>query len=153
MKSLDPAVAVMTMAIVPQTDFDPNIAGPAEWAAKYRECGLQVMPCHDKVAVLPWKEFQDALMGQEVFDGLYGPNGRFVTRTDMGMCMITGKASGGIVMLDLDTYKPGGETATNWLNGICAVHNCDFELDTWEQVTGRGGRQLFFKCPDRLDDQ
>ena len=96
MKSLDPAVAVMTMAIVPQTDFNPNSRGPPEWAAKYRECGLQVMPCHDKVAVLPWKEFQDGLMGQEVFDGLYGQSGRFVTRTDMGMCMITGKASGGI---------------------------------------------------------
>ena len=132
----------------PQTDFDPDFASPAEWAAKYRELGLQVLPCHDKIAMLPWKEFQDTLMGQEVFDGLYGPNGRFVTRIDIGMCMITGKASGGIVMLDLDTYKPGGEAATNWLNGICAVHNCDFELDTWEQVTGRGGRQLFFKCPD-----
>ena len=87
-------------------------------------------------------------MGQEVFDGLYGAAGRFIARSDTGMAMITGKASGGIIMLDLDTYKPGGEAATRWLNGVVEVHNCGFDLETWEQTTGRGGRQLFFKCPD-----
>jgi hypothetical protein len=127
---------------------DPDFGTPAQWAAYYRHWGLQVIPSHNKIPSLPWKEFMDGLMSQGVFDGLYGPTGRFTGRSDLGLSMVTGKASGNKIMLDLDTYKPDGEKATHWLNGVVAVHNNGMALETWEQVTGRGGRQLFFQCPD-----
>ena len=92
-----------------------------------------------------WKQYQGALVSQQVFDGWYGMGGQFVSLPDMGM--LTGTASDRILMVDLDLYKPGGEVALNWWLGILAVHNNAMELETWEQFTGGGGRQLFFRYP------
>ena len=119
----------------------------AEYAAAYRSLKLQTIPCHDKIPMVPWKEFQDTLMSQGVFDGLFGPSGRFVDRPDTGISLVMGKASGNKIMLDLDTQKPG-QKAEYWYQSILEVHNCGFDLPTWEQRSGGGGRHLFFQCPD-----
>ena len=34
------------MVSTPFADFDPDFASPSEWAAMYRACGLQVIPCY-----------------------------------------------------------------------------------------------------------
>ena len=75
-------------------------------------------------------------MPQGVFDGLFGPSGRFIDRPDMGIGLVMGAASGGLIALDLDTKKPG-QKAENWFNSILEVHNCGFDLDTWEQTHWR----------------
>ena len=71
-------------------------------------------PCHDKVPVIPWKEFQDTLMPQGVFDGLYRPAvavyrqaGHGHRTSDGGVPLAASSA------LDLDTNKPG-QKAENW---------------------------------------
>ena len=63
------------------------------------------------------------------------------------MGTLLGRASRNKFMVDLDVYKEGGEAATNWYLGLLAIHNNRQELETWEQITGGGGRQLFFECP------
>jgi len=129
----------------PLPSFDPDFAGPAQWAAMYRACGLQVVPCRDKRPLLAgWREYQNELVPQTLFDSWYTPGGRYFGLDDMGV--LTGPCSGSKIMMDLDTYKPGGKAAA-WWQGVLEVHNNGLELETWEQRTGGGGRQMFFQCP------
>ena len=130
--------------------FDQDFASPAEWAAVYRACGLQVIPARPpvvggmwKIPALDWKEFQEQLIPDSLFDRWYGPQGDHIQRDNMGL--ITGRASGNIFVIDLDLYK--SSAALDWWLGILAVHNNGIEPETWEQVTGGGGRQLFFRAP------
>ena len=113
------------------------------WAAHYRKHGLQVIPCQGKMPLGPWKEFQNELVSDATFDGWCAEGGRF-RNNNIGV--VLGKASGCRFMLDLDTYK--SPAAAAWWSGCLAVHNNAMELETWEQVTGGGGRQLFFQCPE-----
>ena len=61
--------------------------------------------------------------------------------------IVTGQPSGGVFAIDLDVHDPahsGIETLRDWE----AVHG---ELpETWEQVTGSGGRQLFYRASRRV---
>ena len=130
--------------------FDPDFASPPEWAAAYRACGLQVIPARPpvvggewKIPAVDWKEFQENLIPDSLFDRWYGPNGDHSRRDNMGL--ITGRASGNIFVIDLDLYK--SSAALSWWLGILAIHNNGSEPETWEQITGGGGRQLFFKAP------
>jgi RecA-family ATPase len=50
-----------------------------------------------------------------------------------------------MLMIDLDLYK--GPEAARWWQGVLAVHNSGMEIDTWEQITGGGGRQMFYTYP------
>lgn len=57
--------------------------------------------------------------------------------------IVTGQPSGGVFAIDLDVHDPahsGIETLRDWE----AVHGALPE--TWEQVTGSGGRQLFYRA-------
>ena len=128
------------------TSFDPDFNSPREIADFYRRKGLQPIPAKGKRPAVEWKAYQNAPISQEVFEGWYNEkNGTHRANGDIGTLL--GKASGNKLMTDLDIYKPGGEAANNWYLGILAVHNNGLELETWEQVTGGGGRQLFFECP------
>jgi hypothetical protein len=138
------------MEQAPTPDFDPSFASPAEWAAMYRACGLQVVPAHTavkggewKFPLLPWKEFQDNLVSDAVFDRWYGPSGEHSSRQNMGI--ITGKASGNVFIVDLDDQK--GPQAQAWWIGLLAVHNSNLDIETVEQRTGGGGRQKLFRAP------
>lgn len=61
--------------------------------------------------------------------------------------IVTGQPSGGVFAIDLDVHDPahsGIDTLRDWE----AVHG---ELpETWEQVTGSGGRQLFYRASRRV---
>jgi len=128
------------------TSFDPDFNSPREIADFYRRKGLQPIPAKGKRPAVEWKAYQNAPISQEVFEGWYNEKtGTQRSNGDIGTLL--GKASGNKLMADLDIYKPGGEAANNWYLGVLAVHNNGLELETWEQVTGGGGRQLFFECP------
>jgi hypothetical protein len=137
-------------------EFDPDFASPAEWAAMYRSCGLQVIPCYAPSEVAKgaswkrpklseWAEFQGALVADAVFARWYGAAGEHSARDNMGM--LTGLASGNVFVIDLDDQK--GPAAGEWWRGILAVHNNGIEPETWRQQTGGGGRQILFRArPD-----
>jgi hypothetical protein len=130
----------------PYHGFDPEFAAASDWARLYRANGLQIVPCRNKIPRLKsWKEYQNSLVPDAQFEAWYGHNGEFSQSYDMGM--LTGLASGRILMIDLDIYKTGGHLAIQWWQGLLAVHNNGFELETWKQHTGGGGVQMFFLYP------
>jgi hypothetical protein len=128
--------------------FDPDFASPPDWAREYRSRGVQVVPARHpaagsqwKIPALQWKEFQDNLVPEIIFDRWYGQQGEHAKRVNMGL--ITGRASGNVFVIDLDEYK--STAALSWWLSVLAEHNNGLELETWQQVTGGGGRQLFFR--------
>src|SRR5215207_6117680 len=137
--------------------FDPAFASATDWANMYRALGVQVapgmIPGEEKPGeswkrpVVPWKgpELQDALVPLETtWHRWYGPDGQFVRRHQMGM--ICGKASGYIVMVDLDDHKT--IACRNWWLHLLHTHNDGEELETWQSITGGGGRHLFFRVSE-----
>ena len=107
---------MMGPASIPE--FDPDFASPAEWAAMYRACGLQVIPCYAPSEVAKgaswkrpklseWAEFQRTLVPDGVFARWYGAAGEHSARDNMGI--LTGQASGNVFVIDLDDQK--GPTA------------------------------------------
>jgi hypothetical protein len=128
-------------------NFDPDFAAASDWARLYRAAGLQVVPCKDKRPVLKaWKEYQNELVPDAQFEVWYGPQGQYHAWNDMGL--LTGKASGRVLMIDLDIYKAGGEAAAFWWQGVLATHNNGVDLETCKQITGGGGLQMFFIYPE-----
>ena len=136
----------MTLAAI---SFEPDFAGPSEWAAMYRACGLQVVPANMpnggdwKFPVVTWETFQNEIAPDAVFARWYGPQGDHAGRINMGT--LTGRCSGNVFVIDLDEYKT--PQALNWWRGVMAEHNNNMELETCQQVTGGGGRQLLYKAP------
>lgn len=126
-------------------EFDTDFAGPQSYASMYRHVGVQVVPALKpgedpewKRPIFEWKEFSNNLVPDAVFARWYGPDGQYRQRPNMGA--ITGAASGGLVVVDID-----GEAGLNWWNGLLAVHNNNLEPETPSQRTGGGGRQIFFR--------
>jgi len=135
-------------------DFNDDFAAPGQWARQYREIGLQIMPgwmpsevskgqSWKRPKVKDWRQYQDVLVTDEVFLPWYGPGGEHVSRPNMGT--ICGKASGNLFIVDLDSHKTPAAEA--WWNGVLAVHNNNMPLETAEQRTGGGGRQILFYAP------
>jgi hypothetical protein len=58
---------------------------------------------------------------------------------------LTGRASSNVFVIDLDDYKDTGARA--WWLAVLDEHNNRIEPETCQQVTGGGGRQLFFRAP------
>jgi len=135
-------------------DFNDDFAAPGQWARQYREIGLQIMPgwmpsevskgqSWKRPKVKDWRQYQDVLVTDEVFLPWYGPGGEHVSRPNMGT--ICGRASGNLFIVDLDSHKTPAAEA--WWNGVLAVHNNNMPLETAEQRTGGGGRQILFYAP------
>lgn len=136
------------MADLPE--FDDEWAGPGDWAHMYRAAGLQVVPAYTpgedpqfKRPKIDWREFHDTPAPDSAFERWYGPQGQFRQRENMGI--ITGKASGNLLCVDLDVKE--GNTAMNWWSTILEVHNHGLEPETVSQKTGGGGRQILFRAP------
>lgn len=131
--------------------FEPEWAAPGDWAAMYRAFGLQVVPSHlpsehqnwKRPALADWKSLQEELVPQNTFDRWYSAQGEHARRPNMGL--LTGRASGNIFVIDLDEYKTPDALA--WWQAVLAEHNSRIEPETCQQVTGGGGRQLFFVAP------
>lgn len=134
-------------------DFDDEWAGASDWARMYRACGLQVVPAYNpgedpersfKQPKIKWKEFEDTPVPDSAFDRWYGQGGQFRARDNMGI--ITGKASGNLLCVDLDVKDDNA--AMQWWATILAVHNHGMEPETVCQKTGGGGRQILFRAPE-----
>ena len=131
-------------------DFDEEWATPSAWAEVYRSSGLQVVPAYlpseDKNYKRPfigWREWENELTPQAVFDRWYARGGQFASRVNMGF--VTGQASGGVFCVDLDVGENSKSFA--WWQGVLALHNNGQEPDTPAQRTGGGGRQILFRAP------
>jgi len=131
--------------------FDPDFAGPADWAALYRQLGLQVvpakMPREDKAwkrPIIKWREYEGSLTDDATYAGWYGPQGEFRNRENMGL--ITGAASGNVWVLDIDSHNH--PQAMKWLQALIDEWNDGIPLRTATQRTGGGGVQIFFSAPD-----
>jgi hypothetical protein len=132
--------------------FNDEWATTPQWAAMYRELGLQVVPAHRPGEGAQWKrpfgdwlEFRDNLTSDAVFARWFDPdNGEHRARRNMGL--ILGRASGGVFAIDLDRKEGSG--AFDWWARIINVHAGGVEPVTWAQTTGGGGRQLLFKAPE-----
>jgi hypothetical protein len=117
----------------------------------YRAVGLQVVPSHlpsehqnwKRPALADWKSLQEELVPQNTFDRWYAARGEHSQRPNMGI--LSGRASGNVFVIDLDEYKTPDALA--WWQGVLAEHNSRIEPETCQQVTGGGGRQLFFRAP------
>lgn len=137
------------MGLTALISFDPDFASPAEWAAMYRAAGLQVVPANMpratnwKFPIIEWEIFQNELIPDSLFSRWYGPQGEHARRINMGM--LTGRCSGNIFIIDIDSYKT--PAALSWWLGVLAEHNNNMEPETCEQITGGGGRQLLFRAP------
>src|SRR5215207_7800253 len=143
------------MKMDPSASFDPSFASPAEWAALYREHGLQVVPAfypgeppaHDpqwKRPVVKWRQFEEEPIPDATFERWYAPGGEHAKRWNMGV--ISGRCSKNVFVVDLDIYaKP---EAAEWWRGLLVVYNYGDEIETWRQKTGGGGRQLLFRAPE-----
>src|SRR5262245_5800364 len=133
---------------VPDEDFED---APADIAARYRGCGWQVVPAWmpdehkqwKRPYLKKWQQYQKALVSDEVFASFYGPTGAYIRRPNMGL--LTGECSDWTIVIDLDTQKTPAALA--WWQRVLALHNNSMEPETVEQVTGGGGRQLFFRAP------
>jgi AAA domain-containing protein/bifunctional DNA primase/polymerase-like protein len=131
--------------------FNPDTAGPTDWVQMYRSFGIQVVPAYrpgeveqwKRPCLSTWREYQHELARDEVFDGWYGPQGKYRTRESMGL--LTGAASGGAFIVDLDLYK--SPAAKTWWSNLLEVHNSGLEIETPKQRTGGGGIQLVFRAP------
>lgn len=123
--------------------FDPEWSSPADWARMYRAAGLQVVPARypmrDRTDKRPqlaeWKQFQSELVPDGLFDSWFPVD----AKPNMGV--ITGPASGNLLVIDIDDYKGG--SGAEWFNSVTT----SLEPETWQQQTGGGGRQFFFILP------
>src|SRR4051794_2500563 len=131
--------------------FDPSFATPADWAALYRAYALQVVPAHmpkagtqwKRPALADWRQLQAELVPDATFERWYGLEGRYKAHQNLGV--ITGRASGNLVVIDLDTHS--NDQARLWWEGQLLINAYGSEPETWKQRTGGGGRQIFFRAP------
>jgi hypothetical protein len=137
-----------------QSSFNPEFAGPSDWAELYRSAGLQAVPARmpdfdhperawKMPALKEWVQFQEEMIPEAAFRRYYGPEGQFRQHRNVGL--LTGRASNNVFVLDLDTHK--NEGATLWWQAQLAINSYGEEPETWKQRTGGGGRQLLFKAP------
>jgi hypothetical protein len=127
-------------------DFNPDFAGVTEWARMYRSLGLQVVPCGmNKAPSIKWKDYQNVLISDELFEEWYGPGGRWAGHSSLGI--LTGPCSGQVVVVDLDTQCPRkGGLASEWWTSV----TLGLEPDTPCQRTGGGGLQYLFRVSEPI---
>lgn len=132
-------------------DFEEEWSSPPEWAMMYRSLGLQVVPAHKpgehpqyKRPIITWKEWENALTPDAVFEKWYGKDGQHLGRKNMGL--VTGNASGGVFCVDLDVNERS--QAMEWWAKLVLIHANNQEPDTPSQKTGGGGRQILFRAPE-----
>jgi KaiC/GvpD/RAD55 family RecA-like ATPase len=132
-------------------DFDADFASVPEYARFYRSLGIQAVPAKEpredkswkRPALATWRDLEGGLAPDDIFEGWYGARGQHSGRSNLGI--ITGKASGGIFVVDLDTHK--NQQAMAWWMGILEMRRTAGELETAQQTTGGGGKQLLFRAP------
>ena len=135
-------------------DFDEEFASAADYARMFRELGFQVVPsfspreapkAYKRPALNNWREYQNELVDDATFDSWFAIGGAHVTRTNIGI--LTGKCSGNLFVVDLDEHK-GPEAGLWWGEMLDRQERAGEIEETVTQITGGGGRQIFFRAPD-----
>ena len=140
-----------TMAIMMTDEFDEDFASIPEYARLYRSLGLQVVPAHEpregaswkRPALKSWREFEKELVTDTIFASWYGASGQYISLSNMGL--ITGKASGGTFVVDIDSHSHAD--AALWWECVKDLEQKAGELETATQTTGGGGKQMLFRSP------
>lgn len=131
-------------------NFDDEFASIDDHATALRKCGLQVVPSFHpldapkawKRPSVNWKEHQDKPVDDETFAHWFPNTGG---RKNIGI--LTGDCSGGVFCVDLDFYK-GPEAGLWWGEMLDRQQHAGEIEETVTQITGGGGRQIFFRAPD-----
>ena len=106
-------------------------------AARYytQNLGLAILPCKGKIP-LTEHGVKDAAVSADPWEHGASPN----------IGIATGTASGGVVVLDVDIDHARGKYGDESLRELEAKHGS--LPDTWEVITGSGGRHIYFHCDD-----
>ena len=131
-------------------DFDDEFASPRQFADFYRSLGIQAVPAlrpaeattdnpHWKRPAIRWREHTQEQVTDDVSEQWWHDH----PTANIGM--LTGAASGGLFILDLDTSRH--VEAERWWEQLLTAHNGGRQLDTPTQRTGGGGLQLLLRAP------
>ena len=131
-------------------DFDDEFASPRQFADFYRSLGIQAVPAlrpaeattdnpHWKRPAIRWREHTQEQVTDDVSEQWWHDH----PTANIGM--LTGAASGGLFILDLDTSRH--IEAERWWEQLLTAHNGGRQLDTPTQRTGGGGLQLLLRAP------
>ena len=133
-----------------QIEFDPEFASPSDYASFYRSLHIQVVPSlapnkggQWKLPAVSWKSLQNEIVPDLTFERWYGSSGEHIRRQNMGL--ITGKASNGIFVVDVDLHR--NPEAAAWWQYIIEQAPSLSDLETVAQTTGGGGKQYLFRSP------
>ena len=134
--------------MMPTQSFDPEFAGPADYARLYRDLKIQVIPsklpsedAQWKRPVLAWREYENSMTPDDTYAKWYGPGGQYIHRSNMGI--ITGTASDNVIVVDVDLQRH--DTAQLWLMQMLELCNDGIAFSTPTQRTGGGGIQMLFR--------
>ena len=131
--------------------FEPDFATAPDYAKLYRKLGMQVVPAYSpqdnkswkRPALSSWREFEQKLVSDAVFDGWFGIDGTYRHKANLGF--ICGPCSSGLFIVDVDLQK--GEEARLWLDSVQQQCAGGEAFKTPTQRTGGGGLQLLFRAP------
>lgn len=112
-----------------------------EWAQFYAKQGLAVVPIIPGEKRPPLKDWQNKATTDPATITAW-----YKKWPDYGVGFVTGAASGGVVVIDCDQHPERG------IKGIDLLEEWQLENgffpETWEAVSGSGGKHLFFKAED-----
>ena len=126
-------------------EFDPDWSAPGDYARLYRTLGIQAVPALTpdqdpeqwKRPAIAWKAHTKKLASPQDLDDWFAQG----YQGNVGM--LTGAASGGLFILDLDISRH--IEAEAWWEALTTANG---KLDTPTQITGGGGLQLLLRAPE-----
>jgi len=134
-------------------DFDPDFASLKDYAREYHKHGLTPVPCKFpknsqdekswKHPPVPWKKEQYAQIDiNKLEEWFSNPNHKNIG-------LLTGAASNGVFVVDLDLYKDKtGEAAGWWQESVDLQESAGEIEDTWIATSASGGKHYYYKMPD-----
>ena len=133
------------------TQYNKILSSAANCALQYYRLGLQIIPAYSPAEIdnwkrprfIGWKKYQNELVSDQQFDSWFGPKGQFRETTNIGL--VTGACSGGVFVLDIDTYKD--PEAWKIYQDFLNRYNGSEPFKTPTQTTGGGGKQILLRAP------
>lgn len=134
-------------------DFDTDFASLKDYAREYHKHGLTPVPCKFpknsqdekswKHPPVPWKKEQYAQIDiNKLEEWFSNPNHKNIG-------LLTGAASNGVFVVDLDLYKDKtGEAAGWWQESVDLQESAGEIEDTWIATSASGGKHYYYKMPD-----
>ena len=108
-----------------------------EYKHKYGFC---VIPAKGKIPLVNWTEFQDVMPTDEQIEGWWAK------WSDANIAVVTGKVSGNICVVDIDSYKD-----PSVMDSIKALLPTGLTFPT--STTPRGGQHWWFRSTEQLGDK